>query len=77
MNLEIISPEKILFSGVADSVTLPGMSGSFMILNRHAPIISALEKGAVSYHAGGKDEEIAVNGGFVEAKNDNVSVCIE
>ena len=77
MNLEIISPEKIIYSGNAESVTLPGLSGSFTILDRHAPIISALDKGPVKYNAGGKEEEITVNGGFVEAKQNKVSVCIE
>jgi len=77
MNLEIVSPEKIIYSGKAEAVTLPGLSGSFTILDRHAPIISALDKGAVKYSAGGKEEEITVNGGFVEAKKNNVSVCIE
>ena len=77
MNLEIVSPEKIIYSGKAESVTLPGLSGSFTILDRHAPIISALDKGIVRYGAGGKEEEITVNGGFVEAKNNNVCVCVE
>jgi len=77
MNLEIISPEKVIYSGEARSVTLPGLSGSFTILDRHAPIISALDKGTVKYNAGGKEEEITVNGGFVEAKKNDVSVCIE
>jgi len=77
MNLEIISPEKIIYSGKAELVTLPGLNGLFTILDRHAPIISALKKGAVSYSIDGKNEEITINGGFVEAKKNNVSVCIE
>jgi F-type H+-transporting ATPase subunit epsilon len=77
MNIEIISPEKIIYSGNVESVTLPGLSGSFTILDRHAPIISALDKGVVSYRIAGKEEEVTTNGGFVEAKNNNVSVCIE
>jgi len=77
MNLEIVSPEKTVYSGKAKSVTLPGLSGSFTILNRHAPIISALDKGIVHYNADGNEVEITVNGGFVEAIKDNVSVCIE
>jgi len=77
MTLEIISPEKIIYSGNAELVTLPGASGSFTILDRHAPIISALDKGKVSYRAGGKDEEVLTAGGFVEAKSNTVSVCIE
>ena len=77
MNLEIVSPEKIIYSGNAESVTLPGLNGLFTILDRHAPIISALKKGVVSYSINGKNEEIITNGGFVEAKKNNVSVCIE
>ena len=77
MNLEIVSPEKIIYSGNAESVTLPGLSGSFTILDRHAPIISALKKGQMSYSINGKNEEIIINGGFVEVKKNIVSVCIE
>ena len=77
MNLEIVSPEKIIYSGKAESVTLPGLNGSFTILDRHAPIISALKKGVVSYSINGKNVEVVTNGGFVEVKKNNVSVCIE
>jgi len=77
MNLEIVSPEKIIYSGKAELVTLPGIIGSFSILNRHAPIISLLKKGIVSYRFEGKTGEVNINEGFVEAKKNNVSVCIE
>ena len=77
MNLEIVSPEKIIYSGKAEVVTLPGLSGSFTILNRHAPIVSVLKKGVVRYSINGKNEEMIINGGFVEMKKNNVSVCIE
>jgi F-type H+-transporting ATPase subunit epsilon len=77
MTLEIISPEKTVFSGNAESVTLPGAIGLFTILDRHAPIISALTKGVLTYCVNGVKTEVNVNGGFVEAKNNNVSVCIE
>lgn len=78
MNLEIISPEKTVYSGTAESITLPGLiNGTFTILDRHAPIISALTKGVILYSVNGKKIEVTTNGGFVEAKNNNVSVCIE
>jgi F-type H+-transporting ATPase subunit epsilon len=77
MNLEIVSPEKIIYSGNAESVTLPGLCGSFTILNRHAPIISALDKGRLTYTANGQGNELSVAGGFVEAKKNTVSVCVE
>ena len=45
MFLEIVSPEKTLFTGDVSSVQLPGSEGSFQILNNHAPIVSTLKKG--------------------------------
>ena len=47
MFLEIITPEVKLFSGEVDAVQLPGVEGSFQLLNNHAPIISALTKGTI------------------------------
>ncbi len=77
MRLEIVSPEKTLYSGEAELVTLPGTNGSFTILERHAPIISSLQKGMLVYRVKGEDKELAIDGGFVEAKNNVVSVCID
>jgi F-type H+-transporting ATPase subunit epsilon len=77
MNLEIVSPEKIIYSGKVESVTLPGSVSPFTILKRHAPVISELEKGVISYSIDGKIEKLTVNGGFVEMHENNVSVCIE
>jgi len=77
MKLEIISPEKIIYSGNADVVTLPGTSGSFTILPGHAAIISSLEKGKLRYQINGKDTEIIINGGFIEMKDEVITVCIE
>lgn len=47
MELQIVSPEAELFSGEVESVTIPGKSGSFQILNNHAPIVSTLVSGNV------------------------------
>jgi len=48
MHLEIVSPEATLFSGEVDSVIVPGTTGSFQMLNNHAPIVSTLIKGIVT-----------------------------
>jgi F-type H+-transporting ATPase subunit epsilon len=77
MQVEIISPEKIIFEGVAESITLPGISGLFTILDRHAPIISVLGKGKITYNTNGEEFEIIIDGGFVEEKNNVVSICID
>ena len=47
MELQIVSPEAELFNGEVESVTIPGKSGSFQILNNHAPIVSTLVSGSV------------------------------
>ena len=49
MFLEIVSPEATLFSGEVSSVTLPGVNGSFQILNQHAPIVSLLGQGQLKF----------------------------
>jgi F-type H+-transporting ATPase subunit epsilon len=77
MKLTVISPEKILYKGAAELVMLPGLRGVFTILERHAPIISGLSKGKVLYRNEGKEVSLTVDGGFVEAKNNVVSVCVE
>ncbi|GHT74271.1 hypothetical protein AGMMS50262_06910 [Bacteroidia bacterium] len=77
MTLDIISPEKIIYAGKADSVTLPGLLGEFTILDRHAPIISALGEGTLRYSHESKETSLPVRGGFVEAKRNIVTVCVE
>jgi F-type H+-transporting ATPase subunit epsilon len=77
MKLEIVSPEKIVYSGEAESVTLPGLLGSFTILNHHAPIVSVLVKGKLVYSIEGNPVEMTINEGFVETKKNIVSVCVE
>lgn len=77
MKLDIISPEKTVYSGNAELVTLPGVSGLFTILDKHAPIISVLTKGKLLYREEGKDTELNIEGGFVESKNNAITVCIE
>ncbi len=77
LNLDIVSPEKRVFKGEVERVTLPGVIGSFTILPRHAPIVSSLKAGKLSYLSEGKEHEMEIRGGFVEMNNDEVSVCIE
>ena len=79
MKLNIISPEKILFSGNVNSVTLPGVLGSFTILDNHAPIISSLQKGTLSYCCDENKNgvELSIEGGFVEETENEVNVCLD
>lgn len=79
MKLQIISPEGIRFEGETERITLPGVCGSFDVLSHHAPLIAALAKGVIRYRQTGKneEEEYRIRSGFVEIKEDIVSVCIE
>lgn len=78
MNLEIVTPDKELYSGEASLVQLPGIDGLFEILNSHAPLISALKKGKVKV-VNGQDETLffEVRGGVVEVLNNKVLVLAE
>lgn len=77
MHLEILTPEKTIYRGEVESITLPGTMGSFQILNNHAPIIASLTKGMLSFTAGDKIKELEVEDGFVEMHDNHVVVCIE
>lgn len=77
MKLEIITPEQIYFSGDVTSVTLPGTSGLFTVWENHAPLISSLKQGKISYMAEKVEIELNVDGGFAEISNNIVTVCIE
>ena len=78
MELEIISPGGVLFKGETDYVSFPGTAGSFDVLPQHAPMIAALEEGVIRYQTDEKKEqEIKIQSGFVEIKDDILSVCIE
>ncbi len=77
MNLELISPQKVYFSGEVSLVSLPGKSGRFTVLENHAPIISKLDKGILKYRTNQNDSEVMVSAGFVEVNKNRVIVCVE
>ena len=77
LKLKIVSPEKVMFNGDVEMVTVPGTMGSFQILVNHAPIISSLEKGKVEYVTPEGRTSFEVNGGFVEVQKNVVSLCVE
>ena len=79
MNLEILTPEKKVFSGDVYGVQLPGVSGSFEILEKHAPLVGALKTGKLKILKD-KNNHLAffnIQGGFVEVINNKVTVLVE
>jgi F-type H+-transporting ATPase subunit epsilon len=77
LKLEIVTPEKKVFDEAVDSVTVPTASGEAGILPNHAPLISALKPGILSYSNKGTVERLVVGAGFVEVSSDNVSVLTD
>lgn len=78
MTVEVLTPEKKLFSGEAKGVQMPGISGSFEILNNHAPMIAALGSGLINITLeNGSKTVISISSGFSECLNNQVSILVE
>jgi F-type H+-transporting ATPase subunit epsilon len=73
MNLEIITPDKKVFSGEVEVVTLPGTDGSFQVLKDHAALVSTLGKGILK----ADKQEFTIDGGVVEVLNNKILVLAE
>jgi F-type H+-transporting ATPase subunit epsilon len=75
--LEIVTPERLAFSGEVDAVVLPGSEGELGVLPHHAPLISTLGVGELRYRKGGEEESFAIVGGFLQVRPDRVVVMAE
>lgn len=78
MILEILTPEKKIYSGEVYGVQLPGIDGVFEVLEKHAPLVSALKAGTLKIL---KDKNAtslySIQGGFVEVKSNKTMVLVE
>ena len=79
MNLEILTPEKKLYTGEVYGVQMPGISGSFEVLEKHAPLVSALKAGKLKVLKDKQNHTLnfEIQGGFVEVLNNKVTVLVE
>ncbi len=78
MIVEIITPDKTVFEGEANSVRLPGIDGWFEILDHHAPLVSILGEGEIKVtDPKKKDHMISINGGVIEVLNNHVKILAE
>ncbi len=78
MKVEVISPSETLYSGEAESVTVPSQMGPFTLLEHHAAIVAILEVGKVVLNNGkGEHREFDIKGGFVENHSNQLTVCVE
>jgi F-type H+-transporting ATPase subunit epsilon len=78
LKLEIVTPERVVFSGKIISVNVPGASGRFTILKQHAPIVSELKHGTIEVlNDLSKELTFECNSGVIECNSNNVIILIE
>lgn len=79
MTLEILTPERKIFSGDVYGVQLPGIGGSFEVLDKHAPLVSALKDGSLKIlmDKTNTTSSYTIKSGFVEVLNNKTTVLVE
>ncbi|MCB9160588.1 MAG: F0F1 ATP synthase subunit epsilon [Caldilineaceae bacterium] len=77
IQVDIVTPERMLFSDQVDMVTLPGIGGQMGILHGHAPLLSTLDIGEIVLHRGTSTEYVVVAGGVVEVRPDKVTILAD
>ena len=77
IQLEIVTPEKLAYAEMVDSVVLPGTEGELGVLPHHAPLVSTLGIGELRIRKGGAEESFAIVGGFLQVLPDKVVVMAE
>lgn len=77
IKLEVVTPERRVLEEPVEMVTVPGLNGELGILPGHTPLISQVRTGVLTYVQDGKSSQLHVSGGFVEVRDDHVSVLAE
>jgi F-type H+-transporting ATPase subunit epsilon len=75
--LEIVTPDGVTYSDDVESCVLPGSEGLFGVLPGHAPMVSSLGTGVAKFTKAGKDEYLALSGGFAQVEGSKVAVLAE
>ena len=76
-HFDLVSPEKLAFSGEVDQVDIPGVEGDFGVLAGHAPVIAAIRPGILTVFVGGAQEKIIVTGGVAEVSERGLTVLAD
>ena len=77
LTLEIATPMRLVVAEIVDEVVAPGSEGYFGVLPGHAPFLTTLGVGVVSYRTGRDEHQLAVTGGFAEVRNDKVIILAD
>jgi len=76
-HFDLVSPEKLAFSGEVDQVDIPGLEGDFGVLAGHAPVVAVMRPGILTVITGGKKERIIVLGGLAEVSARGLTVLAD
>jgi F-type H+-transporting ATPase subunit epsilon len=76
-HFDLVSPEKLAFSGEVDQVDVPGVEGDFGVLAGHAPVVAAIRPGILTVRSGGTHESIIVLGGLAEVSENGLTVLAD
>lgn len=76
-NFELVSPEKLLFSGEVEAVSVPGLEGAFTVMKDHAPVMTALRPGVVEIARDGGAQKLFVRGGFADISDKGLTILAE
>jgi F-type H+-transporting ATPase subunit epsilon len=77
LHFELVSPEKLVFSGEVTQVDRPGAEGDFGVMEGHAPLVTTLRPGIMTVVAGGNAQKIVVLGGFAEVSDKGLTVLAD
>ena len=77
LHFELVSPEKLVFSGEVQQVDVPGLEGDFGVLEGHAPTVASLRPGILTVHASGGAQKIVVLGGFAEVSEKGLTIVAD
>lgn len=77
LRLEVVTPDKTVFSSPVEMAICPGIEGEFGVLVNHASLLSALKIGQLKYRVDGKDSSIFISGGFADVNNNVLSILAE
>ena len=76
-HFDLVSPEKLAFSGEVDQVDVPGVEGDFGVLAGHAPVVAAIRPGILTVSSGGTKQKIIVLGGLAEVSDKGLTVLAD
>src|SRR5258708_3489024 len=76
-HFDLVSPEKLAFSGEVDQVDVPGVEGDFGVLSGHAPVVAAIRPGILRVTSGGTHQKIIVLGGLAEVSDKGLTVLAD